>query len=79
MDDIEDVFRSVLSEQDSIDIAESEFKRMAAEDPELHAQYREWCHIVGSSERMGFRDFAEEYKARLDDVWESLTDYDEQQ
>lgn len=76
MEDIEDTFRFVLSQQKSVDIAEYEFKRMVAEDPELRAKYREWCHIVGSSERMGFRDFCDDYMQKLDDVWDSLTDYD---
>ena len=76
MEDIEDTFRFVLGQNNTIDIAESEFKRMVAEDPDLRARYREWCHIVGSSERMGFRDYCDEYMDKLDDVWESLTDYD---
>ena len=77
MEDIEEYFRSLIAQHRSIDIADSEFKKIIAEDPELHEKYSEWCHAVGSSERLGFRDFCEEYKDSLDSVWESLTDYDE--
>lgn len=78
MDDIENYFRDLLAQHRSIDIADAEFKKALAEDDELKAQYRDWCHAVGSSERLGFRDFAEEYKDSLDEVWETLQDYDEQ-
>lgn len=77
MDDIENYFRDLLAQHHSIDIADSEFKKALAEDDELKEAYSEWCHAVGSTERLGFRDFCEEYKDSLDEVWEALTDYDE--
>ncbi len=77
MDDIEEYFRQVIAQHHSIDIADSEFKKRVAEDPELKREYSEWCHIVGSTERQGFRDFCEEYMESQDSVWETLTDYDE--
>lgn len=77
MENIEDYFQDLLQQHGSIDIADSEFKKIIADDPQLHAQYSEWCHQVGSSERNGFRDFCEEYCDNLDSIWENLTDYDE--
>lgn len=77
MDDLEDLFRNLITHHRSVDVAESEFKKMIAEDNELHQQYRDWCHIVGNSERMGFRDFCHEYIESQEAVWDSLTDYDE--
>ncbi len=77
MDDIENYFRDLLEQHRSIDIADAEFKKALAEDEELKAQYSDWCHAVGSTERLGFRDFAQEYKESMDEVWQALTDYDE--
>lgn len=76
-DDITEVFRNVIRQAGSIDMAEAEFKKMIGEDHELHRIYREWCHDVGSSERQGFFDFCDEYMDNQDSVWDSLdNDYD---
>ncbi len=77
MEDIRDYFISLLEDHKSLDIAESEFKRAIAEDDDLRQQYRDWCHEVGSSEKNGFLDFCHEYMAENDEVWQSLSDYDE--
>lgn len=77
MKDIEDYFEQILNEHRSIDIADYEFKRVLAEDPELQKLYKEWCHEYGHTERNGFREFCEEYRDNEDTVWDSLTDYDE--
>lgn len=77
MEDIRDYFISLLKDHKSLDIAESEFKRAIAEDDDLRQQYRDWCHEVGSSEKNGFLDFCHEYMAENDEVWQSLSDYDE--
>ena len=62
---------------DSVDVAESDFKKMIDEDDELHRRYREWCHEVGSSERRGFLDFCDEYLSDRESVWDNLNDFDE--
>lgn len=77
MTDIIDIFNQYLSQYDSIDIAESEFKKSIHENPDLREAYREWCHEVGSTEKRGFYDYAEEYLDSQDDVWNTLTDIDE--
>ncbi len=77
MEDIEQYFIDLLNQNRSIDIAEAEFKKYIAEDAELKAVYSEWCHENGSSERLGFRDFCEEYRDNQDLVWDSLSDYNE--
>lgn len=76
MYDITQYFDSLLAEHDSIDIAESEFRKALADDPELASEYSEWCHSVGSSEKRGFLDYADEYKEMRDSVWDTLHDYD---
>lgn len=77
MDDITQFFKQLIEQSKSFDIAEAEFKRMIAEDEELRNEYSEWCHAVGSSERSGFRDFCDDYMQSQDNIWDSLTDYDE--
>lgn len=74
MEDIEQFFIDLLNQNRSIDIAEAEFKRLIAEDSDLKAVYSDWCHEHGSSERLGFRDFCEEYRDSQDEIWDSLTD-----
>lgn len=78
MRDITEIFISLLNECGSTDIAESEFKRMIADEEELKKQYSEWCHENGSSFRRGFLDFCEEYLDSQNSVWDSLTDYDDE-
>ncbi len=77
MEDITAYFISIISQNQSVDIAEAEFKRAIGEDEDLRNLYRQWCHEVGSSEKDGFMDFCEEYLADKNDVWNALEDYDE--
>lgn len=77
MEDITDYFINLLNEHQSLDIAESEFKRAIAEDEDLRAEYREWCHQEGNNEKNGFIDFCREYLEDRNEIWESLNDYDE--
>ena len=36
--------------------------------------FRQRCHVVGSSEKNGFRDYCEEILSSQDDVWQTLSD-----
>lgn len=74
---ITDFFISIIDQTPTLDMAEAEFKRSLADDAELRSLYREWCHEVGSTEKRGFLDFCEEYVEGQNEVWDSLTDYDE--
>lgn len=75
--DITAWFKDLLDHFESVDIANSELKKMTAEDPGLHHAYREWCHQVGSTEKNGFLDYCHEYLERREDMWDYLgTDYD---
>lgn len=76
--DLTDYFISLLEQSRSVDIAESEFKRAIADDDELHEEYRQWCHEVGNSEKNGFVDFCNEYIDDRNEVWESLSDYNDE-
>ena len=78
MEDITVFFTQLIEQSKSLDIAEAEFKRLLAGDADLQHEYSEWCQAVGSSERRGFRDLGEEYMESQDNIWNHLTDYDEQ-
>ena len=77
MNDITLLFNSLLQQYDSIDIANSEFKKLLHEDEALKEEYSEWCHAVGSTEKKGFLDYCEEYISSQNSIWDSLQDYDE--
>ncbi|MDE6098625.1 MAG: hypothetical protein K2G24_07030 [Muribaculaceae bacterium] len=78
MEDITDFFVEILNANKTLDVADSEFKRVISDDEELRTKYREWCRENGSSERYGFIDFCKEYLENQESVWESLNDYDEE-
>lgn len=79
MDDITELFISIIEEAPSIDIAESEFKRSLIDDPDLRKAYKEYCRQQGTSEKHGFLDFCEEYCSDRNSVWDSLNDYDNEE
>ena len=74
MNDIIQIFDSLIEQYGSIDIANNEFKKLIAEDENIFEEYSEWCHAVGSSEKRGFLDYCNEYKKSQDSIWESLKD-----
>lgn len=79
MDYITDIFISIIKESPRIDIAEAEFKRRLVDDQELRRRYRDYCREQGTSERNGFADFCDEYYGARDSVWDSLTDYNDEE
>lgn len=77
IENLTDYFEYLIREADSVDIAIAEFKKNIANDTDLRRRYREWCNEQGTTEKHGFSDFCEEYLENQNDVWNSLTDYDE--
>lgn len=78
METITDLFDDMLRQYGSTDIAEAEFKKLIHEDPEIKAQYRQWCDEVGSSEKRGFLDYCEEYFDSQESIWDNLKDDDDE-
>ena len=74
MEELTNMFVELLRAYGSVDLAEAEFKRIMSDDAQLHETYRTWCDENGYTERSGFLDFAEEYIANQNSVWDSLTD-----
>lgn len=79
MENITDFFLTIIKQSPSIDIAEAEFKRALIDDPDLKARYREYCRETGTSERRGFLDFCDSYMENEDEVWNTLSDFDNQE
>lgn len=76
MTDFNELIQNILSQTGALDMALSEFKRMIADDPDLKAEYKEWCEEMDYSERTGFTEYAEELIRSQEEKWDSLTDYD---
>ncbi len=77
MTDISSMIQELLVRFGSIDIAESEFKRLIFEDEALKAYFKEWCDDMGYRERTAFVDYCHEYLNNHESAFDSLTEYDE--
>ena len=77
MTDFNELIENIIHQSGAIDIAESQFKRMLADDNDLRNEYKDWCEEMGYSERKGFSEYAEEYISNREEKWDSLTDYDQ--
>lgn len=77
MEDIRDLFVSLIEEHGSADIAEAEFRHMLIDDPALRKLYKAYCREEGTTERRAFQEFFESYSEEEGVVWESLNDYDD--
>lgn len=79
MQDLEEFFISIINQSQSADLAEAEFKRALVDDDDLRRRYKQYCREIGTSEKNGFMDFCDEYFAGQDEVWNTLSDYDNQE
>lgn len=75
--ELEEYFVRLIEQTKSYDIANAEFRRLLADDPAMQHEYTAWCQERGSSERTGFRDFWDEYIDSQRDIFDTLTDYDD--
>lgn len=76
MESMEEVFDFYINQFKSVDVAENEFKKAVADDSDLRMQYRDWCHETGNTEKGGFLAYVEEFISNQNDIWETLSDYD---
>lgn len=74
---ITEYFDHILSQQRSIDMAESEFKMMICDDSALKAAYKKWCADNGLSEKNGFIAYCNSYLDNEDDKWTVLDESDD--
>lgn len=76
MVDIIEIFEHILQSARSIDMAESEFKHLLCDDPEIRQAYRAWCVEEGTTEKNGFVDYCSERFDEEESRWDTLNDYD---
>lgn len=72
--DILDIFEHILQYARSIDMAESEFKRMLLDDPDLKIAYKEWCSEEGTTEKRGFVEYCARRFDEEESYWDTLTE-----
>lgn len=77
MIDIVDIFQTVIKHNRSIDMAESEFKRMIYDDDELKKAYKEWCEHEGFTEKKGFIEYCQTAFDEEESKWDSLENENE--
>lgn len=76
MVDLFKIFDGVLEHARSIDMAESEFKCLLCDNPELRAAYKEWCAEEGTTEKLGFVEYCEMRFDEEETFWDVLNDAD---
>ena len=78
MNNITELFDRLLEQSGSIDMAESDFRHMMADDTTLRQQYQIWCEEQGYSEQHGFIDYCTDYIDRRENGWYIFqTDYED--
>lgn len=75
--DITEYFTELIENSRSIDVAESEFKRIVADDNALREVYKQWCADNGYTTRRGFAEYADQYVERHQEIWETLSNTDD--
>ncbi len=78
MTDIEDLLRSLIDQHKSIDIVESEFKRILNEDPMMKEDYLAWCEEGGYSYKTGYEDFIQQIIDSDDSIWDTLIQFEDE-
>lgn len=73
--DIEDIIRTIIDQNRSIDFVESEFQRMLNDDAEIKAAYQEWCDDLGLSPKTGYIEYIEEIMESRNSVWDTLSEF----
>ena len=68
--------QSPISQHRSIDVAESEFRKLLYEDELLKHNYRQWCRKEGFSERKGFIEYGHSFIDEEESRWDVLRDPD---
>ncbi|MGN1246654.1 MAG: hypothetical protein ACI4UN_08460 [Muribaculaceae bacterium] len=75
--DIEEIIRAIIDQHRSIDFVEKEFQRRLSDDLELRESYKEWCDELGYSPKTGYMDYIEEIFESENSVWDSLSEFGE--
>ena len=74
MNDIPDILRALLDQYSMESVVDSEFKKMLDEDPQLMADYEEWCTSMGYDVSTGYNDFVDELVESRDSIWDNINE-----
>lgn len=77
MTDIQDLLRSLIDQHRSIDIVESEFKRMLNEDPMVKDDYTAWCEEEGYSYKNGYIEYIQQIFDSQDSIWDTFIQFED--
>ena len=72
MIDLFEIFDSIISQSRSVDVAESEFRKLLMDDEELRKAYKEWCNDEGNTEKRGFIEYCNESFDAEESKWDIL-------
>lgn len=75
---MEDLLRSLIDQYRSIDIVESEFKRMLDEDSTIRNDYIAWCEEFGYSHKKGYREYIQQLFESEDSIWDSFIQFEDE-
>ena len=78
MADIEELLRSLIDQHRSIDIVESEFKRILNEDKTIKDDYTAWCEEEGYSYRKGYHEFIQQFFDSENSIWNSFIQFEDE-
>ena len=77
MIDIFEVFSNVIKHNRSVDMADSEFKRLLLDDNEIRKAYKEWCEHEGYTEKKGFIEYCHSVFDEEENKWDVLNNENE--
>lgn len=71
------IFDNLFQQNRSLDVADSEFRKILCDDPDLRKQYKNWCREMGYTDRKGFIEYGYEYFDNEESRWDVLENIDE--
>lgn len=75
---MEDLIRSLINQYRSIDIVESEFKRLLDEDPIIRNDYATWCEEEGYPLKKGYKEYIQRIFASENSIWETFVQFEDE-
>ncbi len=76
---MEQLIENLIDAYRDLDSAYVEFNHMLDSEPALRTDYAEWCEEQGLSLRNGFKEYAAEYIASQNSIWDTLKDFDNEE
>lgn len=75
---IEDTIRTLIDQHRNIAAVEAEFALLLRDNSKFHELYNDWCTDLGYSTRTGYKECIKEIFDSEDSVWDSLSEFEDQ-